>query len=127
MRDLQTDPAPVPELLELPKHDSAEYVRRSVANNLNDIAKDHPDVVIDTAGRWWPGADRDGRRMIRHALRTLITQGDAGALGVLGYEPNSPVVVQAVTIDPQTPEIGEKGPHRGGDEEPRRHAGGCAD
>ena len=52
LRAFIADPAPVLELLELLKHDSERYVQRSVANNLNDIAKDHPDVVVATCQRW---------------------------------------------------------------------------
>jgi 3-methyladenine DNA glycosylase AlkC len=52
----QADPAPVLELLELLKDDPALYVRRSVANNLNDIGKDHPHVLAKTAKRWLKGA-----------------------------------------------------------------------
>ncbi len=52
------DPSPVVELLELLRNDPSEYVRRSVANNINDIAKDHPDVAIDIARRWWPDTGR---------------------------------------------------------------------
>ena len=46
LRAFQSDPQPVIELLELLKDDPEEYVRRSVANNLNDISKDHPDLVV---------------------------------------------------------------------------------
>ncbi|MEM7355001.1 MAG: DNA alkylation repair protein [Acidobacteriota bacterium] len=108
LRRFQEDPAPVLELLELLKDDSEEYVRRSVANCLNDIAKDHPDRVVETVRRWWPDADPDERRMIRHALRTLIKQGNAGALGVLGYGSDSPVVVRAVRCTPESLPIGGK-------------------
>src|SRR3989338_7440297 len=52
----QKNPAPVIELLELLKDDPALYVRRSVANNLNDIGKDHPDLLAQTAKRWLQGA-----------------------------------------------------------------------
>ena len=58
------DPAPVLELLELLRDDPSEYVRRSVANNLNDISKDHPDVVVDVAGRWWADGDEQRRRLV---------------------------------------------------------------
>ena len=52
------DPAPVLLLLEAPKDDK-EYVRRSVANSLNDIAKDHPDIVAQIAEQWLKGADKN--------------------------------------------------------------------
>ncbi len=102
------DPAPVVELLEKLKNDPSEYVRRSVANNLNDIAKDHPDVVVATARRWWPTANADERRMIRHGLRSLIKAGNLDALDILGFGPSSPAKVVGVVIEPNKVAIGEK-------------------
>ncbi len=107
LRDFLDDPAPVLELLELLRDDDSEYVRRSVANNLNDIAKDHPDVVVATCRRWWTAADDDGRRMIRHALRTLVKAGDLDALDVLGYGPSSPARVVEGRIEPAVVAIGD--------------------
>ena len=79
------DPSPVVELLEKLKDDSSEYVRRSVANNLNDFAKDHPDLVTGLAKAWMVGASADRKRLVRHALRTLVKAGNPEALSVLGY------------------------------------------
>ena len=108
LRNFQEDPAPVIVLLEHLKDDPVEYVRRSVANNLNDIAKDHPDVVVEIAARWWIGADDNRRRLVRHALRTLIKAGHPGALKVLGYGPTSPARVAGVSIEPAVVAIGGK-------------------
>lgn len=108
LRDFQKDPTPVLELLELLKDDPEEYVRRSVANNLNDIAKDHPQTVIDVTGRWAEDADAARMKLIRHALRTLVKAGDPGALAVLGYSPDSPVRVAGVTCTPEKVAIGGK-------------------
>ncbi len=108
LRRFQEDPAPVLELLELLKEDSEEYVRRSVANNLNDISKDHPEVVVEIAGRWWKGASEDTRRLVRHALRTLVKQGHPGALEVLGYAANSPATIGRVGCDPARVQVGSK-------------------
>jgi len=80
------NPAPVIKLLERLKDDDEEYVRRSVANNLNDIAKDHPDVVAEIAGRWLKGASEERKRLVRHACRTLIKNGHKKTLSVLGYK-----------------------------------------
>jgi 3-methyladenine DNA glycosylase AlkC len=77
----QRDPGPVLELLDLLKDDPSEYVRRSVANNLNDISKDNPQVALDVAGRWYEGRER----LFKHALRTLLKAGDPQALAILGY------------------------------------------
>lgn len=80
------DPSPVIRLLEALKDDEEEYVRRSVGNNLNDIAKDHPDLVARIAGQWLKGANKNRGRLVRHACRTLVKQGHQGALKALGYE-----------------------------------------
>lgn len=87
LRKFVADPAPVLALLEVLKDDPEEYVRRSVANNLNDIAKDHPDKVAEIAALWLIGADKNRTRLVKHACRTLIKHGHTGALGAFGYAP----------------------------------------
>lgn len=108
LREFQRDPSPVLELLELLKDDPSEYVRRSVANNINDIAKDHPELAVQVTKRWWTGADDNRRRLVRHGLRTLIKAGHPDALALLGYGPDSPVEVKSVSVDPQQVAIGGK-------------------
>ncbi len=78
------DPAPLLPLLERLRDDPEDYVRRSVANSLNDIAKDHPALVTDLARRWMQDAPAPRRALIAHALRSLIRKGDAAALAVPG-------------------------------------------
>ena len=102
------DPSDVVGLLELLKDDPEEYVRRSVANNLNDISKDHPDLVVETAQRWWSDGSDQRRQLIRHGLRTLIKAGHLGALEVLGFGPGSPVEVSNVRVDPGVVPVGSK-------------------
>ncbi len=96
------DPSSVLDLLERLKDDPSEYVRRSVANSLNDIAKDHPGVVADVAHRWMVNASPDRQRLIRHALRTLIKAGHSGALETLGY--GAPAVT-LLSFSVLTPEV----------------------
>ncbi len=80
------DPAPVLPVLETLKDDPEDYVRRSVANNLNDIAKDHPDLVAALAGKWLAGKpDSRRKKLVRHACRTLIKQGHEATLKAFGY------------------------------------------
>ncbi|MBO2990945.1 DNA alkylation repair protein [Leucobacter tardus] len=67
--------------------DESEYVRRSVANHLNDLSRDHPDLVIDTAQRWIDIGSATTPALVRHALRTLVKRGHPGALAVLGFAP----------------------------------------
>ncbi len=107
LREFMADPAPVVELLELLKDDPSEYVRRSVANNINDIAKDHPDVAIEIARRWWRGASADRKRLVKHGLRTLIKAGDPDALTVIGFGADTPLQITAAACVPTTVAIGE--------------------
>lgn len=79
------DPSPCEPLLEHLVNDSSEYVRRSVANHLNDIAKDHPDRVVAFVTRHLPHATEERRALLRHASRTLIKQGHAAALDAWGH------------------------------------------
>lgn len=81
---LIADPSPMIPLLTALRDDESEYVRRSVANHLNDIAKDHPDLVANLAADWLKNADKNRERLVRHACRTLIKQGHVGALRALG-------------------------------------------
>ena len=124
LRTVQENPDPVLDLLELLKDDPEEYVRRSVANNLNDIAKDHPERVVEVAARWWVDAPPDRRRLVRHALRTLVKSGHRGALGVLGYGGESPIVLRGVTCTPETAQIGGKVRIEAHFENPSQGAGG---
>lgn len=108
LRRFQSDPTPVIELLERLKDDPEEYVRRSVANNLNDISKDHPELAVQIARHWWDDGSAERRRLVRHGLRTLIKQGHPGALDVLGYGPESPAEIAAVSVSPESVTIGDK-------------------
>ena len=108
LRAFQEDPGPVVDLLELLKDDPEEYVRRSVANNLNDIAKDHPELTVEIARRWWSDGDEQRRKLVRHGLRTLIKQGDPAALEILGYGADSPISIDRVALDPDRVAIGGK-------------------
>ncbi|MCE2950423.1 MAG: DNA alkylation repair protein [bacterium] len=82
---LVRDPSPMLSLLTRLRDDPEPYVRRSVANHLNDIARDHPDLVRRLAGEWLHGADANRRALLRHACRGLIRRGDAQALAVFGH------------------------------------------
>jgi 3-methyladenine DNA glycosylase AlkC len=82
--DFQKDPKPLLPILEALRNDSSEYVRRSVANNLNDISKDHPAWVLEIATDWL-GYSKDGDRLVKHACRTLLKSGSAGAMRLFGF------------------------------------------
>lgn len=80
---LKKDPAPILPVLEILKNDTADTVRLSVSNNLNDISKDNPVLVLGILQRWKNG-DTQRERIIRHAARTLLKQGNEDALGLFG-------------------------------------------
>lgn len=107
LREFQRDPQPVLALLELLKDDPELYVRRSVANNLNDIGKDHPALLVETARRWLLDADDNRRWLVRHALRSAVKRADPAALAVLGFEPGSTVRLVQGSVEPPTARIGD--------------------
>ena len=85
-------------ILEALRDDPSEYVRRSVANNLNDIAKDHPDLVLATA-RDWIGRSEDTDRLVKHACRTLLKKGSPGAMRLFGFRDPAGVEVRELELD----------------------------
>jgi len=81
---LQQDPAPLLPILDNLKKDSHATVRRSVANNMNDISKDNPEFVI-TLTQQWLGQSRDTDALLKHACRTLLKQGESRVMAMFGY------------------------------------------
>ena len=65
--------------------DESETVRRSVANHVNDLSRDHPDVAADIAAGWSAAPDDHTPQVARHAMRTLVKKGHPAALAVLGF------------------------------------------
>ncbi|MBL8325220.1 MAG: DNA alkylation repair protein [Rubrivivax sp.] len=84
LQALVADPSPTLPLLRGLQDDPSEYVRRSVANHLNDIAKDHPGLLADWLAQHLPGASAGRRALLKHASRTLIKQGDSRVLAAWG-------------------------------------------
>jgi 3-methyladenine DNA glycosylase AlkC len=112
LQALVADPAPILPILEQLKNDESESVRKSVANNLNDISKDHPGVVLDLLRRWQADAADDVHHevhwIIGHALRTLVKQGHPGALALLGYSSDAEIAVHNLAVEPQSIQIGDE-------------------
>jgi 3-methyladenine DNA glycosylase AlkC len=84
LRGLIADPTPTLPLLRALQDDPSDYVRRSVANHLNDIAKDHPGLVADWLAQHLPDAPAARVALLRHASRTLVKAGDARVLAAWG-------------------------------------------
>ncbi|SMC77027.1 DNA alkylation repair protein [Moheibacter sediminis] len=81
--ELKKNPSPILPLLENLKNDSSEYVRRSVANSLNDISKDNPQVTLSIAKKW-KGLGKETDAIIKHGSRTLLKQGNTEIMSHYG-------------------------------------------
>lgn len=94
-------------ILERLWNDPSEYVRRSVANHLNDFSKKHPGLVIETLARWKKTGGVGFLSLANRAARTLLKQGDAAALEFFGYGGAEALRVERVEISPKTLRLGE--------------------
>ena len=95
------------QLLEQLKDDDSEYVRRSVANHLNDISKDHADLIVNLTKNWLADADKNRHKLLKHACRGLVKQGHQGVLAAFGFgEPQ--VKVTTGQISPKKIKLGEQ-------------------
>lgn len=103
---LDEHPEQILGLLERLKDDASSMVRRSVANNLNDLGKIRPDLLTRTASAWLPGASPERRALVEHALRSAVKRGDAGALTLLGYGQAPRVTLEKVQFSPKRVRIG---------------------
>ena len=86
--------------------DPSAYVRRSVANHLNDISKDHPDIALELASRWRTRGD-GAAWVVRHGLRTLVKRGDPAALELLGVAGGSHIELLELSVDRNRIAIGD--------------------
>jgi 3-methyladenine DNA glycosylase AlkC len=100
------NPQPVLGILEKLKNDPSESVRRSVANNLNDISKDHPDLALSVCEEWY-GDNLQTNAMVKHALRGLLKKGNQRALSLFGYEDTEKVRVDNLSLSRSSLNIGE--------------------
>jgi 3-methyladenine DNA glycosylase AlkC len=105
LRDFKEDPSPILPVLEKLKKDSSVYVRKSVANNLNDIAKDHPDVVLRLVKKWY-GQHQHTDWILKHGCRTLLKKGNTEALLLHGFNPRSLAKIESL-LHPPTVNIGQ--------------------
>ena len=102
LHKLIDDPSPVLPVLELLKDDSSEYVRRSVANHLNDISKDHPELAKRIFSEWIGfSANRD--RLVKHGARTLLKSGDPDVMELFGFRKPDHILIKNFQI--LTPKI----------------------
>jgi 3-methyladenine DNA glycosylase AlkC len=83
LNSFKKDPAPILPILEQLKTDPSLHVRKSVANNLNDISKTHPELVAKLAKDWY-GKDERTDWIVKHGCRTLLKKGSCEVLALFG-------------------------------------------
>ncbi|WP_276486052.1 DNA alkylation repair protein [Paraflavitalea pollutisoli] len=103
---LKKDPTPILPILENLKDDPAEFVRKSVANNLNDIVKDNPDIVLAIVRRWQGYSPRTDW-IIKHGSRTLLRKANPQAMKLFGLAVSDKVVVDKLRITDKSIGIGD--------------------
>jgi 3-methyladenine DNA glycosylase AlkC len=104
---LKKDPSPLLPILENLKEDESEFVRKSVANNLNDIAKDHPDTVLKLV-KQWQGVSPRTDWIIKHGSRTLLRKANPQALKLFGLAVSDKIVVDKLKLAVKQVTIGDK-------------------
>jgi 3-methyladenine DNA glycosylase AlkC len=105
LRELISDPSPVAPILENLRSDASLYVRKSVANHLNDITKDHPAWVFERIADW-PKDDPRSTWIMKQALRTLIKKGDGRALHHFGAGEKAEVKIESFAATPSALKLG---------------------
>lgn len=106
LTNFKKDPLPVLDILEQLKADPSLYVRKSVANNLNDISKTHPNLVADLAANWY-GENEHTNWIVKHGCRTLLKNGNRDVLTLFGYDTIISVNVQDFVLEAASILIGD--------------------
>lgn len=100
------DPSPILPILENLKNDPSENVRKSVANNLNDISKDNPEIVLRLAKKWI-GKSYETDKIIKHALRGLLKKANPDAMNLFGFGNVDSVKINNLSMQHSSIKIGE--------------------
>ena len=100
------DPAPILPILQQLKADPSPYVRKSVANNLNDISKTHPDLVVKMAKEWY-GENEFTDWIVKHGCRTLLKNGNCEVLAIFGYHNADCIHVSSFQLGKTSISLGE--------------------
>ncbi|WP_141431096.1 DNA alkylation repair protein [Bacillus sp. 03113] len=102
----KVDPTPILPILSLLKADESEYVRKSVANNLNDISKDHPDLLKKICIEWM-GQNPHTDWIIKHGCRTLLRKADPETLHLFGFNTKPDVQIKELTLSTHHLSVGD--------------------
>ena len=105
--DFKKDPSPILPILEKLKADESEFVQKSVANNLNDISKDNPELVLDICERW-QGTSKNTDWIIKRACRTMLKAGNKRAMLLFGFGDPKSLLIEKLKFKKKSVKIGEK-------------------
>jgi 3-methyladenine DNA glycosylase AlkC len=94
-------------LLERLNNDPSDYVRRSVANSINDISKDNPDIAVNLCKSWSKSASSETLWIIRHAMRSLIKQGRTDVFPLLGFTDNPKLTIADLELESAKIQLGQ--------------------
>ena len=100
------NPSVTKRILDALRSDTELYVKKSVANHLNDISKDNPEYMLSLVGAW-DHSNMDTKWIVKHASRTLIKKGDKKALQLFAFEKNVSIRVEAFKLDKKKIKLGE--------------------
>lgn len=106
LTSFKKDPSPVLLILETLKADPSQYVRKSVANNLNDISKTHPDLITGLAKDWY-GKSEHTDWIVKHGCRTLLKMGNRDVLSIFGFTDADGVNVNYFSLDAESVYVGK--------------------
>ena len=101
------DPSLIVQVLEKLKNDDSEFVRRSVANNLNDISKDNPDITLDVCEKWF-GKTKETDAIVKHACRSLLKSGNKRALILFGFGDPAKIKIENLNLNEESIKIGDE-------------------
>jgi len=93
-------------LLDKLKVDPSLYVRKSVANHLNDISKDHPEKLLRYI-KGWNGDHPHTLWIMKRACRTLIKKGNKESLHVFNFEKQAKIKISNLKLSPKHLKIGD--------------------
>ncbi|SFM19588.1 3-methyladenine DNA glycosylase AlkC [Gracilibacillus orientalis] len=106
LKRFQNDPSEIIPILEELKQDPSKYVQKSVANNLNDISKDHPALVKQIVHKW-SGNDSVTDWILKHGSRSLLKKGDVEALRLFGYVSAKEITVEDLVLSQEQFSLGD--------------------
>ena len=107
LEEVMKNPSVTKSILEKLKADKELYVKKSVANHLNDFSKNHSDYLISVL-KAWDNTNEHTAWIIKHASRTLIKKGDKNSLALFNFEKNVKIKVSELALNKTKIKLGEQ-------------------